>query len=128
MNRPECTRIAVVCGIVAVIFTIFSARLVHLHITKNKEYKQLAAEKHLMRQVIHAKRGMILDRNGEILASNLPVRTVVADASLIKDPAAVAALASQFLGLKEADVLKKFLRRRNTSSSKRSPRGNLCGP
>lgn len=108
MKRPECIRIAFACGIVAVIFTIFSARLVHLHITKNKEYKQLAAEKHLMRQVIHAKRGMILDRNGEILASNLPVRTVVADASLIKNPAAVAALASQFLGLKEADVLKKI--------------------
>jgi cell division protein FtsI/penicillin-binding protein 2 len=93
---------------VAVIFTIFSGRLVYLHITKNKEYKQLAAEKHLMRQVIHAKRGMILDRNGEILASNLPVRTVVADASLIKNPAAVASLASQFLGLKEAEVLKKI--------------------
>jgi len=108
MKRPECIRIAFACGIVAVIFTIFSARLVHLHITKNKEYKQLAAEKHLMRQVIHAKRGMILDRNGEILASNLPVRTVVADASLIKNPAAVASLASQFLGLKEADVLKKI--------------------
>ena len=108
MKRPECIRIAFACGIVAVIFTIFSARLVHLHITKNKEYKQLAAEKHLMRQVIHAKRGMILDRNGEILASNLPVRTVVADASLIKNPAAVATLASQFLGLKEADVLKKI--------------------
>ena len=97
MKRPECIRIAFACGIVAVIFTIFSGRLVYLHITKNKEYKQLAAEKHLMRQVIHAKRGMILDRNGEILASNLPVRTVVADASLIKNPAAVAALASQFL-------------------------------
>ena len=108
MKRPECIRIAFACGIVAVIFTIFSARLVYLHITKNKEYKQLAAEKHLMRQVIHAKRGMILDRNGEILASNLPVRTVVADASLIKNPAAVTALASQFLGLKEADVLKKI--------------------
>ena len=108
MKRPECIRIAFACGIVAVIFTIFSGRLVYLHITKNKEYKQLAAEKHLMRQVIHAKRGMILDRNGEILASNLPVRTVVADASLIKNPAAVASLASQFLGLKEAEVLKKI--------------------
>lgn len=108
MKRPECIRIAFACGIVALIFTIFSGRLVYLHITKNKEYKKLAAEKHLMRQVIHAKRGMILDRNGEILASNLPVRTVVADASLIKKPAAVAALASQFLGLKEADVLRKI--------------------
>ena len=77
MKRPECIRIAFACGIVAVIFTIFSGRLVYLHITKNKEYKQLAAEKHLMRQVIHAKRGMILDRNGEILASNMPLSSKI---------------------------------------------------
>ena len=108
MNRPECIRIAVACGIVAVIFTIFSARLVDLHISKHTEYSKLAAQKHTLRQIIHAKRGMIMDRNGEILASNLPVRKVVADASQIKDPAIVAALASQFLGLKEADVLKKI--------------------
>ena len=108
MKRPECIRIAVACGIVAVIFTIFSARLVDLHITKHKEYSRLAANKHSMRQIIHANRGMILDRNGEILASNLPVRTVVADASLIKNSTALAALTFQFLGLKEEDVLKKI--------------------
>ena len=102
------TRIGIACGIAASIFTIFSARLIHLHVAKHDEYSRLAAQKHLTRQVIHAKRGMILDRNGEILATNLPVRTVFADASRMKKPEALAALVASHLGLDEKEVLEKF--------------------
>ena len=102
------TRIGIACGIAASIFTVFSARLIHLHVAKHDEYSRLAAQKHLTRQVIHAKRGMILDRNGEILATNLPVRTVFADASRMKKPEALAALVASHLGLDEKEVLEKF--------------------
>ena len=102
------TRIGIACGIAASIFTIFSARLIHLHVAKHDEYSRLAAQKHLTRQIIHAKRGMILDRNGEILATNLPVRTVFADASRMKKPEALAALVASHLGLDEKEVLEKF--------------------
>lgn len=102
------TRIGIACGIAASIFTLFSARLIHLHVAKHDEYSRLAAQKHLTRQIIHAKRGMILDRNGEILATNLPVRTVFADASRMKKPEALAALVASHLGLDEKEVLEKF--------------------
>lgn len=102
------TRIGIACGIAASIFTAFSARLIHLHVAKHEEYALLAAKKHNTRQVIHAKRGMILDRNGEILAANLPVRTLVADASRMKKPEALAALVSKHLGIDEKEVLEKF--------------------
>ena len=102
------TRIGIACGIAASIFTVFSARLIHLHVAKHDEYSRLAAQKHLTRQVIHAKRGMILDRNGEILATNLPVRTVFADASRMKKPEALAAIVANHLGLDEKEVLEKF--------------------
>ena len=102
------TRIGIACGIAASIFTVFSARLIHLHVAKHDEYSRLAAQKHLTRQVIHAKRGMILDRNGEILATNLPVRTVFADASRMKKPEALAALVASHLGLDAKEVLEKF--------------------
>jgi cell division protein FtsI/penicillin-binding protein 2 len=102
------TRIGIACGIAASIFTVFSARLIHLHVAKHDEYSRLAAQKHLTRQIIHAKRGMILDRNGEILATNLPVRTVFADASRIKKSEALAALVASHLGLDEKEVLEKF--------------------
>jgi len=102
------TRIGIACGIAASIFTIFSARLIHLHVAKHDEYSRLAAQKHNIRQVIHAKRGMILDRNGEILATNLPVRTIVADASRMKNPEALAALVAKHLKLDGQEVLEKF--------------------
>ena len=102
------TRIGIACGIAASIFTIFSARLIHLHVAKHDEYSRLAAQKHLTRQVIHAKRGMILDRNGEILATNLPVRTVFADASRMKKPEALAALVASHLDLDAKEILEKF--------------------
>ncbi len=102
------TRIGIACGIAASIFTVFSARLIHLHVAKHDEYSRLAAQKHLTRQIIHAKRGMILDRNGEILAANLPVRTVFADASRMKKPEALAALVASHLDLDAKEVLEKF--------------------
>jgi cell division protein FtsI/penicillin-binding protein 2 len=102
------TRIGIACGIAASIFTVFSARLIHLHVAKHDEYSRLAAQKHLTRQIIHAKRGMILDRNGEILATNLPVRTVFADASRMKKPEALAALVASHLDLDAKEVLEKF--------------------
>jgi cell division protein FtsI/penicillin-binding protein 2 len=102
------TRIGIACGIAASIFTVFSARLIHLHVAKHDEYSRLAAKKHSIRQVIQAKRGMILDRNGEILATNLPVRTIFADASRLKKPEPLAALVASHLNLDEKEVLEKF--------------------
>ena len=102
------TRIGIACGIAASIFTVFSARLIDLHVAKHEEYSRLAAQKHLTRQVIHAKRGMILDRNGEILVTNLPVRTMFADSSRMKKPEVLAALVATHLDLDEKEVLEKF--------------------
>ncbi len=108
MNKADRTRIIIASVAASAIFTGFSARLVHIHITKHEEYSRLAAEKHTMRQVIHARRGMILDRNGEILATNLPVRTIFADASHISNPDELAELAAGRLGLDAADLKEKF--------------------
>ena len=102
------TRIGIACGIAAIIFTVFSARLIDLHVAKHEEYSRLAAQKHLTRQVIHAKRGMILDRNGEILVTNLPVRTMFADSSRMKKPEVLASLVATHLDLDEKEVLEKF--------------------
>lgn len=102
------TRTGIACAAVAMVFTAFSVRLVDLQVTKHKEYAKMAAEKHTMRLVIHARRGLIFDRNGELLASNLPVRTVVADGSHIKDPAAMAKVVAPHLDLDEAELRAKL--------------------
>jgi len=108
VNQAARARIGVVCALVALVFTVYSARLIHLQVAKHDEYARLAAEKHTMRMVIHARRGMIFDRNGELLASNLPVHTVVADGSHIKNPAALARVAAPFLGLPEKELTAKL--------------------
>ncbi len=113
MRRMARRRAAIACGFMAVLFTGFSARLVHLQIGKHEEYTALAAQKHSIRLPILANRGLIFDRNGEILAANIPVRKVVIDGSLVKNPKALAEVAAPILGLPEEQLRKDL-----TTSSK----------
>src|SRR3954470_10879994 len=101
-------RCALVClGFVA-IFSGFSCRLIYLQMIKHDEYAGLAAEKHVHKQVIHAERGSIVDANGDILADNVPVQTVVADASLINNRAAVVEAVSRELKIPASEVDEKI--------------------
>lgn len=89
------------CAFLAVIFTAYSARLIYLQVSKSEEYAALAAKNHTTRIPIPARRGLIQDRHGEILAANIPVRKVVADGSIIKNRAGLAAAAAPYLGIPE---------------------------
>ncbi len=102
------TRTVLVCALAAGVFTAFSYRLVDLQVTQHEDYAMQAAEKHTMRKVLHARRGLIFDRNGELLASNLPVRTIVADGSHIRDPAAAAKVVAPFLEMEESELRTKL--------------------
>lgn len=102
------TRLALVCAIVASVFSIYSIRLIDIQIARHDEYTALAAQKNTIRQTIYARRGVIADRNGEMLASNMPIRTVFADGSHIKDPAALAELAAPFLEMDAGELAEKL--------------------
>src|SRR5438270_10448592 len=94
MNPSSRTRCALVCAAFIGLFSIFSFRLIYLQAIKHDEYAELAAKKHVHQRVIHAERGMILDANNEVLAHNIPVETVVADATLLGDVQAMVDLLS----------------------------------
>lgn len=104
-------RIGVVCALLVLIFTGFAWRLINLQILKHDHFSAIAAEKHSIHKVIHARRGRILDRNGEELAVNIPIRTVTADGTHIKDPAALAKVAAPFLEMSEKDLAAKLTTR-----------------
>src|SRR6266571_9157112 len=91
------------CALVGLAFTAlfsgFSFRLVYLQIIKHEEYAGLAAEKHGEKQTIRAERGEIFDANTEVLAHNVPVETVVADATHLNDRGAIVDLVSAELKL-----------------------------
>ena len=101
------TRCALVCIVFTALFSAFSFRLVYLQIIKHEEYSGLAAEKHGFRQPIHAERGAIFDANGEVLAHNVPGETVVADASLVNNVAALVPLLADTLKLPVLELTEK---------------------
>jgi cell division protein FtsI/penicillin-binding protein 2 len=75
---------------------------------KHDQYAGLAAEKHVIKQPIFAERGTILDANNEVLAHNVPVETVVADASRLNDVDATVDLVSDELNLSRGEVSEKL--------------------
>ena len=91
----------VVAGLAGLVFTGFSARLIHLQLIKHDEYARIAADRNSIRLTISSRRGLITDRNGEILATNVPKRRVVVDGTHVKDAQALAEVAAPYLGIPE---------------------------
>jgi cell division protein FtsI (penicillin-binding protein 3) len=102
------TRCALVCFGFIALFSLFSFRLIYLQMIKHDEYTERAAEKHVIKEPIFAERGTILDANDEVLAHNVPVETVVADASRLNDAEATVDLVSNELKLPRAEVSQKL--------------------
>ena len=105
-------RIGFVCALMVLIFTGFAWRLINLQVLQHDYFSLKAAEKHCFRQPIQARRGRILDRNGEELAVNIPVRTVTADGTHIHDPAALAVVAAPFLEMPVPELTQKLSTKR----------------
>src|SRR5438045_8913935 len=108
MNPNSRIRCVLVCAAFIGLFSIFSCRLIYLQAIKHDEYAGLAAEKHVYKQVTHAERGMILDANNEVLAHNIPVETVVADATHLGDVQAMVDLLSAELEIPSQQVEEKL--------------------
>jgi cell division protein FtsI/penicillin-binding protein 2 len=101
-------RAVTVCFGLVGLFSVYSVRLINLQIIEHEKYTTLAAEKHNHKQIIYARRGIIRDAHDEALAENVPVRTVVADASHIRDPVAVAAAIANQLEMDPRDLADKL--------------------
>src|SRR5213595_1534134 len=108
MNPNSRSRCMLVCAAFIGLFSIFSFRLIYLQAIKHDEYAGLAAEKHVYKQIIYAERGMILDANKEVLAHNIPVETVVADATHLNNRQTIVDLESSELKLPPPQVAEKL--------------------
>jgi cell division protein FtsI/penicillin-binding protein 2 len=100
------------CALVGLAFTLlfsgFSFRLIYLQMIKHDEYAGLAAEKHVYKQIIFAERGAIFDANNEVLAHNVPVETVVGDATHINNVDAAVDLVSDELKIPRAELAERL--------------------
>src|SRR5256714_14818624 len=108
MNPSSRIRCALVCAAFVGLFSIFSFRLIYLQTIKHDEYAGLAAKKNVYQQVIHAERGMILDANNEVLAHNIPMETVVADATHLSDVQATVDLLNAKLEIPSQELAEKL--------------------
>jgi cell division protein FtsI (penicillin-binding protein 3) len=105
--NAQARAVSVCFGLVGV-FSVFSVRLIDLQIVEHEKFTSLAAEKHNHKQIIYARRGIIRDVHNEPLAENIPVKTVVADASHIRDRDAVAAAIADQLEMDPGDLADKL--------------------
>ena len=102
------TRCALVCVFFTLLFSVFSWRLIYLQMVQHDYYSKIAADKNVGRDVIPAERGAIYDAQNEVLAQNVPVATVVADATLLNDPSAVISLLATRLQVPPAEIAEKI--------------------
>jgi cell division protein FtsI/penicillin-binding protein 2 len=110
MNWNAQARAVTVCFGLVGLFSVYSVRLIDLQIIEHEKFTALAAEKHSHKQIIYARRGIIRDAHDEALAENVPVKTVVADASHIRDPVALAAAIANQLEMDPRDLADKLNR------------------
>ncbi|WP_250277423.1 peptidoglycan D,D-transpeptidase FtsI family protein [[Clostridium] colinum] len=86
-------------------FLIF--RVFFIQFIKDEEYQKMAYEQQTRDRLISPKRGEIVDRNNNVIATNESVYSISVINSQIKEPEKVATLLSEKLELKYEDVLKK---------------------
>ncbi len=92
MIRTAKIRALTTCFVMLGVFSSFSARLIYLQVMKSGKYTAIANQNQIYKQNIPARRGAIRDIHGEILADDLPLCRVIADASRFK-PGAVPVVA-----------------------------------
>lgn len=90
--------------LVAVFYLGLATRLAYLQVYRHAYFKHEADLHRVNTDLLPAQRGLILDRNGQPLAINVPASTVYADPVEVKDVAATATRLAPLLGLDQASL------------------------
>jgi penicillin-binding protein 2 len=95
-------------GLVLSLFFILSLRLWYIQVHKGEQYGRLAEENQLRREVIHAPRGTIMDRNGRLLALNQPGYALTLVREDCKDVPATLEQISRWTGIGYVELQRRF--------------------
>lgn len=88
----------VVLGILAFVMVLVLGKLLWLQVVKAQEYSTLAAARRTNVIMLHAKRGTIYDRNGNILAISKDCKTIYANPKEIENAQVIADILAEVLG------------------------------
>jgi len=94
-----------------VLYSLLIVRLGYVQVVKGQWLMEKADDLWSRNIPFEAKRGMVYDRNGEVLAYNISVPTVMAIPVQIKDKAEAAKKLSEVLGTSEKEILQKISQR-----------------
>jgi cell division protein FtsI (penicillin-binding protein 3) len=118
-REQQFKRALALLALVVLAFAGLGFRLMDLQVWRHDELARLAEKKTQQTSWRSAKRGDILDANGNLLATSVPVKTVCADPSMIGGQQAIVAHAlAPLLQMSEAD-----LRQRLTPRIQKNSRG-----
>lgn len=97
--------------VICLLSFVLCGRLVYLMISRSGYYSAEAKEVQQRERRIKAARGLLLDRNGTVIAANQTVCTVSVIYNQVTDPETVISVLTQELGLEEESVRKKVEKR-----------------
>lgn len=105
-------RILFLLASILALYSILIIRLGYIQLYQGNWLAQKAEDLWSRDIRFEAKRGRILDRNGNVLAYNVSVATVMAIPAQIKDPRGTAEKLAQIIGMDEEEIYQKITQRR----------------
>ena len=101
-------RFQIAAVLFAAIWIVLWGRAFYVQLIMGPELAEQAMRQHTYTELVEARRGTIYDRNGQVLARSVQVRSVYANPREIRDPRQTALALAPILGL-EASSLQKQL-------------------
>lgn len=90
MDKQAQRRCIILCLVLITGLSVLSGRLVYLQVVDRARYAEKASSSYERKKVVQANRGVLLDRNEEIIANTVISKSVVVDINHLKDTTHVA--------------------------------------
>ena len=110
-GRPRFLRTFIPILIVVLAFVGIMIRLWYLQVYQYEKYRQLAISNRIRLKTIPATRGMIFDRDGNLLVDNYPSFCAAIVPEDVRDPKALYSFLSYVLKMDEKEIKKRLKRR-----------------
>ncbi len=109
--RPVQSRLAVVQGVTAVLVAVLLLQFWSLQVLRARHFRELAENNRSRVVTVAAPRGMLLDREGQLLVGNRPSFNVVLTPEHAEDLDKVVTRIARTLGMGEARIRERLARR-----------------
>lgn len=108
INEKHLVRLTLVYLVILSAFALFLSKAFYLQIIKGRKYAELARKQYSREITLLPARGLILDRDGRVLAQSVLVDSFYADPLQIKNKNRTAIIIGRTLDMDPDDVLKKL--------------------